>query len=40
MMECISIIQSIDQLGAELLSDGDHIRIKKGKYLPASIIRV
>jgi hypothetical protein len=38
MMECISIIKSIDQLGAELVSDGGHIRIKQGKYLPDSII--
>jgi hypothetical protein len=38
MMDCISIFQSVDQLGAELLLDGAHIRVKKGKYLPDSII--
>lgn len=38
MMECTSIIESVDRLGDELLSDGDHIRIKEGKYLPDSII--
>lgn len=37
-MDCVSIIQSVERLGAELLLDGDHIRIKKGKYLPDSII--
>ncbi|PGR96900.1 hypothetical protein COC61_11015 [Priestia megaterium] len=37
MMDCISIIQSVDRLGAELLLEGNHIRIKKGKYLPVSI---
>lgn len=37
MIDCISLIQSVDQLGAELLPDSDHIRIKKGKYLPDSI---
>lgn len=38
MIDCISLIQSVDQLGAELFPDSDHIRIKKGKYLPDSII--
>ncbi|MDQ0880959.1 hypothetical protein [Peribacillus sp. V2I11] len=37
-MDCANIIQSVEQLGAELLLDGDHIRIKKGKYLPDSLI--
>lgn len=37
MMDYISIIQSVDRLGAELLQEGNHIRIKKGKYLPSSI---
>ncbi|PGT73606.1 hypothetical protein [Priestia megaterium] len=37
MMDCISIIQSVDRFGAELLLEGNHIRIKKGKYLPRSI---
>lgn len=37
-MDCVSIIQSVERFGAELLQDGDHIRIKKGKHLPDSII--
>lgn len=37
MMDCINIIQSVDRLGAELLQEGNHIRIKKGKYLLSSI---
>lgn len=37
MMDCINIIQSVDRLGAELLQEGNHILIKKGKYLPSSI---
>lgn len=37
MIDCISIIQSVDLLGGELLADGNHIRIKKGEYIPDSI---
>ncbi|GAB6259316.1 hypothetical protein [Peribacillus sp. N1] len=36
MMDTVSIIQSVERLGAQL-SVGDHIRIKKGVYLPDSI---
>ncbi|MDR7239654.1 hypothetical protein [Neobacillus drentensis] len=37
-MDCVSIIQLVERLGAELLLCGDQVRIKKGKYLPDSII--
>lgn len=37
MMDSINIIQSVDRFGAELLQEGNHILIKKGKYLPSSI---
>lgn len=37
MMDCVNIIQAVNRLGAELLQEDNHIRIKKGKYLPSSI---
>ncbi|MDP9742305.1 UNVERIFIED_ORG: hypothetical protein QFZ59_004135 [Bacillus sp. B2I3] len=37
-MDTVGIIQSVERLGAELVPDGGYIRIKKGKYLPDSII--
>ena len=37
MMDCTSIIQSVDRLGAELLLEGNYILVKKGKHLPGSI---
>jgi len=37
-MECTRIIHSVDQFGADLLCDGEHLHIKKAKYLSDSII--
>lgn len=37
MMDCARVIDSVERFGAELLIDGPHIRIKKGKDLPTHI---
>lgn len=36
-MEALTIIQSVEQAGYELMADGEHIRIKNGKRLPDSL---
>lgn len=37
-MDCVSIIQLVEQQGAKLMLEGQHIRIKGGKSLPAALI--
>lgn len=37
-MDYVSIIQLVEQQGAKLMLEGQHIRIKGGKSLPAALI--